>query len=208
MIRTNSTLVVFTVISAMLVGCSRSENQDLATLRAQVEAADARIAKLEAAIIASKSPQSQPGPNESESVLRPQLNAADARIDRLETFFAGIVNQSKSEVFKPIKPVTLNPTERSLVGVWELTKGDKGDIKEMSFECTEQKTMKVSGKGRHDMFTIEGTFAVEENEFVITLTVPGVDPITSRGKIKKLTATELILEDEKGKVEEYKRVTP
>jgi uncharacterized protein (TIGR03066 family) len=121
-------------------------------------------------------------------------------------------------VFKRgLKIDTSSPGDtKSIVGVWQLVGGDKGNLGELTLECGSDQTVTVSGPdktakstGGPDTFTINGTYEVTGDNLIITLRHdgPGGENVTSRDKIKKLTATQLILEDENGKTEEYKRVS-
>jgi uncharacterized protein (TIGR03066 family) len=110
-------------------------------------------------------------------------------------------------VFKrPIVPASQSPHEKNIIGTWRLTKTnvDKKDLSDMTFECTDVGKIRVwpqfRGKKKFDR-SWDGTYEIVGDSLRITMM--GLDPM--QDKIKKLTATELIIEDDKGKVEEYQR---
>jgi uncharacterized protein (TIGR03066 family) len=108
-------------------------------------------------------------------------------------------------VFKrPLQPAKQNTKESSIVGVWQLTKGDKGNVGELTLECTAERTVKVSGGKPGAAFVMLGNYEITGDNLLIILRHEGHNEST-QDKIKKLTATELILEDEQGRIEEYKR---
>jgi uncharacterized protein (TIGR03066 family) len=92
----------------------------------------------------------------------------------------------------------------SIVGLWQLKQTEKGRIKELTLECTADNRIMISGRD-HLAFKMEGSYQMEGNKVLFTLRSAG-PPETSRDRITKLTATELILENEDGKTETYLRV--
>src|SRR5262249_16890185 len=92
-----------------------------------------------------------------------------------------------------------------IVGVWRLVKGDKGEVSELTLQYAADGSLKVTGKDRA-AFLLDGIYSIEGTNLTITFEVPGTPPITTRDQIKKLTDTELVIQDEKGKVEEYRRL--
>jgi uncharacterized protein (TIGR03066 family) len=116
----------------------------------------------------------------------------DVKISEVELIFKRPLNAAKQTTKEP-----------SIVGVWQLTKGDKAVIGELTLECTAHQTVKVSGKAGN-AFVMHGTYEIAGDSLLIILRHEGHTEST-QDKIKKLTATELILEDEQGRIEEYKR---
>jgi uncharacterized protein (TIGR03066 family) len=90
---------------------------------------------------------------------------------------------------------------KKIVGVWEEAKG-----KGVNLEFTKDGKFKIKGKQGDKPFVIDGTYKVEADKFSMT-----IGGNTDTSKIKKLTDSELHLEDffskEKGKLVEFKRVT-
>jgi uncharacterized protein (TIGR03066 family) len=96
-------------------------------------------------------------------------------------------------------------TAKKLVGVWEVTKS-KDAPPGATVEFTSNGKMMLRAKLGDKTLAIDGTYVVKDNKIVATLTFQGKTK-TDTGKIRKLTATELSVEDEKGDVENYKRLT-
>lgn len=96
-------------------------------------------------------------------------------------------------------------TTKKLVGVWELTKSDtlpKGADATVYF--TKDGKIKLRATIGDNTITASGTYKVKANTVITTIDYDGKTKMETN-KIKKLTEKELIIEDEKGKVEEYKR---
>jgi uncharacterized protein (TIGR03066 family) len=96
-------------------------------------------------------------------------------------------------------------TEKKLVGSWEITKSDslpkgaKGIV-----EFTKDGKLNLSMSFNDKVFKISGTYKVKDKTITTTLDFGGKSK-TETITVKKLTDTELIIEDEKGKTDEYKR---
>jgi uncharacterized protein (TIGR03066 family) len=95
-------------------------------------------------------------------------------------------------------------TAKKLVGVWEVTKS-KDAPPGATVEFTKDGKMALKVKAGDKTLSITGTYKVKGQSVITTLSVGGKEK-TETNKIKKLTEKELIVEDEKGTVEEYKRV--
>jgi uncharacterized protein (TIGR03066 family) len=93
---------------------------------------------------------------------------------------------------------------KKIVGVWEVVKGE-GAPPGSTVEFTKDGKLKVQAKVGDKEFKIDGTYKVEGEKLMVKLTFEG-KTVEETNKIKKLTEKELLLEDEKGKVEEFKRV--
>jgi Domain of unknown function (DUF4177) len=107
-------------------------------------------------------------------------------------------------VFKrPLQATNPSTNGPRLAGVWQLNKGDKGVVSELTLELTEHHIVKVTGKAGTP-FVIEGTYERIADSLLIILRHDGHTEST-QDKIKKLTATQLILENEDGSIEEYTR---
>lgn len=99
-------------------------------------------------------------------------------------------------------PGVLLPTnQQKIVGTWELfIKGDKRNtFSEFKVQFTADRQAIITGKD-FEMFTVKGGYAVTSDRLTTTI---GGDLRTD--KIKRLTSTELILENDEGKIEEYRR---
>ena|ERR1043165_4202071 len=95
-------------------------------------------------------------------------------------------------------------TAKKLVGKWEVTKSEDAPPG-ATVEFTKDGKMRLLFKVKDKDLKIEGTYKVKDNNVIATLTFNGKEK-TDTGKITKLTETVLVIEDEKGKVDEYKRV--
>jgi len=96
-------------------------------------------------------------------------------------------------------------TEKKVVGSWDLTKSDslpKGA--KATIEFTKDGKINLEMSLDEKAFKASGTYKVKDNTIITTIEFGGKSK-TETGKIKKLTDTEFIIEDEKGKVDEYKR---
>jgi uncharacterized protein (TIGR03066 family) len=87
-----------------------------------------------------------------------------------------------------------------IVGVWEVTKSADAPPGAV-FEFTKDGKMKISFKANDKDMSMEMTYKVEGD----TITATSPDGKAEPAKIKKLTDTELAIEDSKGKVDEYKK---
>jgi uncharacterized protein (TIGR03066 family) len=95
-------------------------------------------------------------------------------------------------------------TKDKLVGTWEVTKGDSLPPGSTA-EFTKDGKLKLTIKADKDKsVTIEGTFKVEGETFKTTLKAEGKEH-TETLKIKSLTDKELVIEDEKGKKDTFKK---
>jgi uncharacterized protein (TIGR03066 family) len=94
-------------------------------------------------------------------------------------------------------------TARKLLGTWELTKAEKL-IPGATVEFAKDGKMHLRFKAGDKAVTIDGTYKLEGKTLISTLTFGGKTK-TEKNTINKLTDKELVIEDEKGKVEEYRR---
>jgi uncharacterized protein (TIGR03066 family) len=93
---------------------------------------------------------------------------------------------------------------KKLVGLWEVTKSDSAPPG-ATVEFTGGGKMQLRAKLGDKELKIDGTYELKGDDIISTLTFAGQTK-TETNKIKKLTDKQLVVEDEKGKVEEYKRV--
>jgi uncharacterized protein (TIGR03066 family) len=96
-------------------------------------------------------------------------------------------------------------TTKKLLGVWEVTKSDtlpKGATAAVEF--TKDGKIKLRFTVDDKALTADGTYKVKANTIVTTIDYGG-KAVTETHKIKKLTEKELVIEDEKGKIDELKR---
>jgi uncharacterized protein (TIGR03066 family) len=91
---------------------------------------------------------------------------------------------------------------KKIIGVWELVKGESPGS---TVEFTRDGKLKVHAKVKDKEVNADGTYKIEGDKLKVTLTFKG-KTILETNKIKKLTEKELILVDEEGKVEEFKRL--
>jgi uncharacterized protein (TIGR03066 family) len=90
-----------------------------------------------------------------------------------------------------------------IVGVWEVVKGEapKGATMEFTKDGKLKFTVEVEGK----KVTVEGTYEVDGESIKTVGKGPDGKEHKETAKIKKLTDKELVIEDEKGKTDEFKR---
>jgi uncharacterized protein (TIGR03066 family) len=91
-----------------------------------------------------------------------------------------------------------------IVGVWEVTKSDNAPKGAMA-EFSKDGKMKLKAKFGDKEISIDGTYKLKGDKITSVLTFGGKSK-EETATIKKLTADVLHIEDEKGKVDEYKRV--
>ena len=96
-------------------------------------------------------------------------------------------------------------TVEKLLGSWEVVKADEGappvgSVVTFAKEGKMKITHKVEGKDE----TAEGTYTLKGEELSVTLK-HGDKEETHKVTIKKLTATEMVAENEKGKKAEFKK---
>ena len=98
-------------------------------------------------------------------------------------------------------------TTKKLLGVWELTKSDvlPEAAGNMTAEFTKDGKITLRGKLAEKKINAAGTFQVKANTITTTIDYGVGIAKSETGKIKKLTEKELIIEDDKGKVDKYKR---
>ncbi len=96
-------------------------------------------------------------------------------------------------------------TQEKLLGKWEVKEGSKGDMPPGSIvEFLKEGKMKVSVKDGNKTVDADMTYTVVD-QTIKTAHKEGDKEVTETVKIKTLTATDFSIEDEKGKVEEFKK---
>jgi uncharacterized protein (TIGR03066 family) len=92
-----------------------------------------------------------------------------------------------------------------IVGVWELTKADNGGPPVGTvMEYSKDGKIRMTGKANGKELVANGTYVVEGNKFTGMLKTPDREE-KGTVTIKKLTDTELVTEDDAGRVLEFKR---
>lgn len=116
---------------------------------------------------------------------------------------SGVTTKTETSEEKAKEKTASN--QDKLVGSWELVKSERGAVVAgnvtLTFARDGQFTFEVKNKGT----TQEGTYAVEGDKLKTTTPKDDVDDKKVK-VIKKLTDTVLVLADEKGKKDEYKKV--
>ena len=96
-------------------------------------------------------------------------------------------------------------TKSLIVGVWELTNTAKGGPPiGTTMEFTKDGNLKLTSKADGMELIANGKYVVEGNKFTGTLKIRGNEE-KGTSTIRKLTDTELVTEDEAGRVLEFKR---
>ena len=95
--------------------------------------------------------------------------------------------------------------KEKLVGLWEVVKADPGALPVGSVvDFGKDGRAKVTAVREGKESTAEGSYAVEGNKLTVTLK-HGEKEVKHAITIKKLTDTEFVSENEKGKTAEFKR---
>ena len=89
-----------------------------------------------------------------------------------------------------------------IVGTWEVTKGAEMPAG-ATVEFTKEGKLKATVKAGEKSITSEGTYKVEGDSLMTVMKTPEEKKETL--KIKSLTDTKLVTEDEKGKTDEFKK---
>jgi uncharacterized protein (TIGR03066 family) len=95
-------------------------------------------------------------------------------------------------------------TAKKLVGVWEIT-NNKEAPPGATIEFTRDGKLMMRAKVGEKELKFDGTYELKDQTIVSKVSFAGKTK-TESNKIKKLTEKELVIVDEQGKVEEYKRV--
>jgi len=97
---------------------------------------------------------------------------------------------------------------KKLVGTWKLTKSSekKGLPPGATLEFTKDGKLKFNIKVGDKELDVGGDYKVDGKKLTITIEFMGKSK-TDTATIEKLTATDLHIKDDKGKVDEFKRVT-
>ena len=91
---------------------------------------------------------------------------------------------------------------KKILGTWVITKGEAPPGATVEF--TKDGKMKLRAQLGEKELAIDGTYTLQGDTITSHLSFGGQKK-TETDKIKKLTDKELIVEDDKGKVQEYKR---
>jgi uncharacterized protein (TIGR03066 family) len=93
---------------------------------------------------------------------------------------------------------------KKIVGVWELTKSATPAPPGATLEFTKDGKLKFRAEVKGKPIEEVGTYKVQGNKIHVTFRVGGQEK-QETGTIKTLTDTRLVIEDPKGKIDEYKR---
>jgi uncharacterized protein (TIGR03066 family) len=102
----------------------------------------------------------------------------------------------------PRKEVT---NKEKILGTWELTKSESGGPLGATLEFTRDGKIKLSATLDGKAVNLEGTYAVDGDKLTVTWKVTGDKDLKDTETITKLTETELVTRDDKGKIEEFKK---
>jgi uncharacterized protein (TIGR03066 family) len=94
-------------------------------------------------------------------------------------------------------------TEDKLVGTWEVVKTESDAPKGATLEFTKDGKFKVKMGPKGP--SMEGNYKIEGDKIVQSATVNGKE-MKESATVTKLTDTELVTKDEKGKTDEFKKV--
>lgn len=104
------------------------------------------------------------------------------------------------------RPLKGPPEKDGLTGVWKLSNPDKHGVTELHMECFLDRSVRVWGKGPGIAgFEFDGQYELGKDQVRFRLS-HGREIVETLDKIKKLTPTELTLENDEGKIEGFQRV--
>jgi uncharacterized protein (TIGR03066 family) len=95
-------------------------------------------------------------------------------------------------------------TAKKLVGIWKVVKSE-GAPPGATVEFTKDGKMKLRAEVKGEVFEAGGTYTLKGNSITTTVEFKG-KKMTETSTIKKVTDKQLIIEDEKGKTDEFQRV--
>ncbi len=105
----------------------------------------------------------------------------------------------------PAEEKKADANKEKLAGVWEVVKTEEGALAVGSMvDFAKDGKAKVTAIREGKESTVEGTYTVEGNKLTVTLK-HGEKEVKHAITIKKLTDTEFVTENEKGKTAEFKR---
>ncbi|MCI0457909.1 MAG: lipocalin family protein [Gemmataceae bacterium] len=96
-------------------------------------------------------------------------------------------------------------TAKKLVGTWKVTKSESGGPPGATIEFTKDGKVKLRAEVKGKVFEASGTYKLKGESLTTTIEFGGKS-MTETGKIKKITEKQLVIEDEKGKIDELERV--
>jgi len=94
--------------------------------------------------------------------------------------------------------------KEKIIGIWEITKGVKAP-KDATFEFTKDGKLKMTATIDGKTINFDTTYSVDGNKLKTVSPGPGGKKVQETDTIQKLTDTEMILKDSKGKVVEFKK---
>jgi uncharacterized protein (TIGR03066 family) len=97
--------------------------------------------------------------------------------------------------------------KEKIIGVWEIVKGGGNVPKGATFEFTKDGKLKINATVEGQTISLDATYSVEGDKLKTAVPGPGGQKVEDTDTIQKLTDTEMILKDSKGKVVEFKKKT-
>lgn len=114
-----------------------------------------------------------------------------------------VVHESSSNRARADDAKTANKDK--IIGIWEITKGG-GDVpKDATFEFTKDGKIKMTANINGKPIKMEAAYSISGNKLKTIHSAPGGKKMEETDTIEKLTDTEMILKDAKGKVVEFKK---
>jgi uncharacterized protein (TIGR03066 family) len=105
----------------------------------------------------------------------------------------------------PAPPRKEAANQEKILGTWQLTKSESGGPLGATLEFTKDGKIKLSATLDGKAINLEGTYAVDGDKLTVTWKVTGDKDLKDTETITKLTETELVTKDDKGKIEEFKK---
>jgi uncharacterized protein (TIGR03066 family) len=104
---------------------------------------------------------------------------------------------------KPPEQKTQASNKDKIVGTWVPTKPTPGDPESIEFS-KDGKTKLTAKDGNGKPITMEAAYTVDGDKVTITMKIDGKEK-KETATITKLSDTEMVTKDEKGKIEEFKK---
>jgi uncharacterized protein (TIGR03066 family) len=109
--------------------------------------------------------------------------------------------QASTKAPEPAKEAS---NKDKIVGTWEVTKS-KDAPPGSTLEFTKDGKMKMTATVEGKPVTMEATYTVDGDKITNVMKTPDGKEAKETATITKLTDTELVTKDEKGKIDEFKR---
>jgi uncharacterized protein (TIGR03066 family) len=126
------------------------------------------------------------------------------RFALLGSLAAGLI-RGPADGAAPAPPRKDAENKEKIVGTWELIKSEDGPVGAV-VDFTADGKLKVTVKDPGgETLVLGGTYAITGDKVTLTVKDPDGKEQKETGTITKLTDTEMVVKDEKGKIDEFKK---